>query len=221
VKRVLHARRTLTDEERDYLGARQSHPGRREAPPHQQLILGVLGSALAAGGVYALTCGHGLWLALFVFVVGTAVMAVRHIQRRRAVAGDRSRWDPPEDTTWQVDEWRLQPSAAAEVGDDERAGDDWLLFRVTYDRAFLVALLDLNFDAVEPAPSLQALATEHLVLRWLVPDGPMLPALPSGDPIPVHSFRVEGRTWSPPQRRDADSLQIGLDQLPDWLRAVL
>lgn len=216
---LTRALRTLTGEEQDYVRARRTRYGALEAPSPRHLVPGVLGSAIAAGAVYALTCGRECWLAAFVFVVGTTVMVVRHFQKRsQAVNEERSRWDPLPGTRWVIAEWHLGPSSVVEVSDAETGAYDWLLFRVSDDLAFVIPLLDLNFEAVGPASSLESIAREHLVLRKLWPDGPMLPALPSGAAIPIHSSSIEQRTWSPPDDHDLGSWTIALDKLPDWLR---
>ena len=85
--------------------------------------------------------------------------------------------------------------------------------------AFMVALLDINFEAIGAAPSPEAIATDSLVLSRLWPNGPWLPALPSGSPIPVQ--HLDDKMWSPPPTRHLTSLEVGLGELPEWLRSSL
>jgi hypothetical protein len=189
------------------------------------VAVGAMIVGAAIGHVPVLVIGGVMSLAVIVLYG----LALRRGRRQRAAR--RGPWDLPDG--WRVRETTICGRAVISAGSDDEDYASWLLFELEGAEWYA-----LEPSAVSDDPTGASLARERLVIASIEPEGPVLSASASGEPLPRRGGRIDvegadriaaagdayadlvgaGFVWCPDRALPLTGGLVDADALPPWMR---
>lgn len=205
------------------------HAAHASGSPHE-LLLAVAAAIVAVivgaaiDNIPVLTIGGALGLGLLTIYV----LALRRVRSERAAR--RGPWDLP--GGWRVRETTLHGRAVIAAGSDDEDYVRWLLFELDGPQWYALEPSLLGDD-----PTGAGLARATLVIASVEPDGPVLSARASGEPLPRRGGAIDlddgdritaagdayaamvaaGFVWRPDRALPPAGGLVPADTLPRWM----